>query len=48
MSKISAEEAQEQIKLLTMMGEVGDALEEVQGYDFDDEGEPLGKDLERP
>ena len=32
MSKISAEEADEQMKLLEMLGEMDEALEEVQGY----------------
>ena len=35
MSKISAEEAEEQLRLLTMLGEANAALEEVQGYRFD-------------
>lgn len=34
MSKISEEEAQDQIRLLTMMGEAGEAREEIEGYDF--------------
>ncbi len=34
MSKISAEEAEEQIRLLTMLGEAGAAIEEVRGYGF--------------
>lgn len=37
MSKISAEDAEEQLRLLTMLGEAGAALEEVQGYQFDQE-----------
>lgn len=32
MSKISAKEAEEQMELLTMLGEFDGALEEVQGY----------------
>ena len=32
MSKISAEEAEEQMNLLKMLGEVDEAMEEVQGY----------------
>lgn len=35
MSRISADEAREQLRLLAMMGEVGDALSEVPGYAFD-------------
>lgn len=34
MSMISEAEAQEQIRFLTMMGEAGEALDEVRGYDF--------------
>ena len=37
MSKISAQEAEEQIQLLTMLGEAGAALEEIEGYDFDED-----------
>ena len=37
MSKISAEDAEEQLRLLTMLGEAGAAFEEVQGYRFDQE-----------
>lgn len=32
MSKISAEEAEEQMNLLKMLGEVDEAMEEVEGY----------------
>lgn len=39
MSKISAEQAEEQIRLLEMLGEADEALEEVQGYAF---GGPTG------
>jgi hydrogenase expression/formation protein HypC len=34
MSKISAEQAHEQLRLLAMLGETDAALEEVQGYNF--------------
>lgn len=37
MSKISEEQAEEQLRLLTMLGEASAAVEEVEGYDF---GEP--------
>ena len=37
MSKISAEQAEEQLRLLTLLGEAAAALEEVEGYRFDDE-----------
>ena len=37
MSKISADEAAEQIELLTMMGEAGEARREIEGYSFDDD-----------
>lgn len=40
MSKISAEEADEQIRLLTMLGEGNAAMEEWRGYNS--EGEELG------
>lgn len=36
MSKISEQEAQEQLDLLSMMGEADAALEEIEGYSFDD------------
>lgn len=39
MSKISEEEAQEQLDLLAMMGEADAALEEIEGYGFDEVGE---------
>ena len=39
MSKISAEQAEEQIRLLEMLGEADEAMEEVQGYAF---GGPTG------
>lgn len=42
MSKISEQEAQEQIELLKMMGEADAALEELQGYGS--EGDPFGED----
>ena len=39
MSKISAEQAEEQLRLLMMLGEADAALEEVEGYSFEeDEG----------
>lgn len=34
MSKISAEQADEQMKLLEMLGEADEALDEVKGYSF--------------
>ena len=37
MSKISAEEAAEQLRLLTALGEATAAFEEIEGYDFGDE-----------
>lgn len=37
MTKISAEQAEEQIRLLTMMGEANAAFDEMRGYDFEDE-----------
>lgn len=37
MSKISAEQADEQLRLLTMLGEADAAFEEVQGYTFDED-----------
>lgn len=40
MSTISAEQAAEQIRLLTELGEAEEALDEVRGYTFDDEGNP--------
>ncbi|MEM1118675.1 MAG: HypC/HybG/HupF family hydrogenase formation chaperone [Bacteroidota bacterium] len=39
MSKISAQQAEEQIRLLEMLGEADEALEEIQGYAF---GAPTG------
>ena len=36
MSKISATEADEQIRLLKMLGADGDAMEELAGYRFDE------------
>lgn len=36
MSKISEEEAAEQMRLLNMLGEEDEAREEVEGYQFDD------------
>lgn len=41
MSRISADLAEEQLRLLAMVGEADQALEEVQGYQFD----PLPNDL---
>ena len=35
MSKISEEGAQEQMRMLAMLGEDQQAIEELQGYDFD-------------
>lgn len=40
MSKISAAQADEQLRLLTRLGEAAAALEEVEGYRFDDEDDP--------
>ncbi|MDX2005006.1 MAG: HypC/HybG/HupF family hydrogenase formation chaperone [Meiothermus sp.] len=37
MSKISEQEAQDQIKFMTMLGEAEAALEELQGYQFAEE-----------
>lgn len=34
MSRISAEHADEQLRLLTMLGEGGDAMRELEGYQF--------------
>jgi len=36
MSKISEEQAVEQLNLLSMLGESEEAMEEVKGYQFDD------------
>lgn len=36
MSKISEEQAMEQLRLLSMLGEAEEAMEEVRGYQFDD------------
>ena len=35
MSRISAEQAEEQLKILDMLGELGEAKEEAEGYAFD-------------
>ena len=48
MSKISAEQAAEQLRLLQMLGETQEALEEVQGYRFGDDGNPFDKEPEEP
>jgi hydrogenase expression/formation protein HypC len=37
MSRISARDAAEQLRLLTLLGEAGAARDEVEGYDFADE-----------
>jgi hydrogenase expression/formation protein HypC len=37
MSKISVEQAVEQLRLLNMLGETDEAMEEVLGYQFDEE-----------
>lgn len=37
MSKISEDQAREQLQLLTMLGEAEEALEELEGYQFADE-----------
>jgi hydrogenase expression/formation protein HypC len=37
MSKISEEQANEQLNLLSMLNESDEAIEEVQGYQFDNE-----------
>lgn len=42
MSRISAEQAAEQFRLLSMLGEDQQAMEELQGYRFD-EGPPDGE-----
>lgn len=39
MSRISAEQAEEQLRLLRMLGEDAAAMEELRGYDFGDEAE---------
>ena len=39
MSKISEADAFEQMRTLAMLGEVGQAMQEVQGYGLDDVGE---------
>ncbi len=44
MSKLSAEQADEQLRLLETLGEATAALEEVQGYQFEDENEPYEKE----
>lgn len=38
MSKISAEQAEEQTRVLEMLGELADAQEEARGYSFDASG----------
>lgn len=35
MSKISGEQAEEQLRLLSMLGEAEEAMEEISGYQFD-------------
>ena len=40
MSKISEEQAQDQLRMLAMLGEASAALEEVQGYGLVDPGVP--------
>jgi hydrogenase expression/formation protein HypC len=40
MSRISAAAAEEQLRLLAMLGEDADAMRELEGYRFDPEGEP--------
>lgn len=42
MSKISEEGAQEQMRMLAMLGEDQQAIEELQGYDFGDRGDRGG------
>lgn len=45
MNRISAERAEEQLKLLAMLGDEMQALTELEGYTFDeDRGEPGKKD----
>ncbi|MDI3328076.1 MAG: HypC/HybG/HupF family hydrogenase formation chaperone [Alicyclobacillaceae bacterium] len=39
MSKISEEQAEDQLRLLAMLGEAEEAMQEVRGYDFDGERE---------
>ena len=39
MTKISEQDAQEQMRLLTMLGEVEQAIDEVKGYGIEDDGE---------
>jgi len=40
MTKISEQDAMEQMRLLTMLGETEQAIEEVRGYGLDDDHEP--------
>lgn len=40
MSKISEAQAQEQLQLLTMLGEAEEAMEELEGYQFAEERSP--------
>lgn len=47
MSKISAEQAEEQLQLLQMLGETQEALDEVQGYSFGDDN-PFEEEQEEP
>jgi hydrogenase expression/formation protein HypC len=44
MSRISAEDAAEQMRLLTLLGEATEAVEEVTGYRFDPDGELVRED----
>lgn len=44
MSRISAEHAQEQLRLLAMLGEDRQAMEELDGYLFGESGAGPGKD----
>lgn len=42
MSKISEKQAQEQLKLLSLLGEQDEAMAEIQGYQFDDKMDARG------
>ena len=46
MSKISEEDAQEQMRTLAMLGEAEQAVEEVRGYGLEDSPEPANVRLE--
>ncbi len=44
MTRISEQDAAEQMQLLRMLGETEQAMEEVRGYGLDGNGEPAGTD----